>query len=172
MKRLLLLISVLLCSLCLKAQPYPPTFLGVQVTGSLETVVEQLEAAGFVKSSTYMYYGKFKGLDVQAFINWSKTKQQVHGILMNELAGISDNDQAIKKFNALVDDYTKDPDFTAAPENKKIPAGEDLRACMQNDKTYEVKFYQKGDKKSHIEVSLKYYDQTFMIFISYGNRHA
>ena len=49
MRRLLLLISVLLCSLCLKAQPYPPTFLGVQVTGSLETVVEQLEAAGFVK---------------------------------------------------------------------------------------------------------------------------
>ena len=132
-------------------------------------VEPQVTFDGLTKGETYIF--KVRSVSGNETSEYSEALTVTAG-------GNSSEEPPVEPENPQPEDpKPEDPPVTPSDPSEfyaqfKIPAGEDLRACMQNDKTYEAKFYQKGDKKSHIEVSLKYYDQTFMIFISYGNRHS
>lgn len=69
MKKLFIIITIGLFSLTALAQPTPTTFLDVQITGSKETVAQQLMDAGFTEFTKLdMYEGEF--MDGLFYIRW------------------------------------------------------------------------------------------------------
>jgi hypothetical protein len=172
MKRLYMIIAVAMLSIAASAQPTPTTFLDVQIAGGKETVAAQLIDAGFKESSRLSsFQGEFMGEPVTAIISYSKTVKQVTGLFVNtdsrfDAAGV------IKKFNQIVSDFEKDQKYTADPANKKIPAGAPLtNEYLYDNNSFEVKFYEGGDKKKEVAISVGMMDGQFYVYFRYNNKY-
>lgn len=174
MKKLHIAITVFLFSIVLQAQPGPTTFLDVvQVAGSKETVIEQLVDAGFeVLYHNSMVTGMYKGDKVKVTISgWNEKHQQVSALSVIALETF-ESAEAIRRFNNRVSEYEKDPKYVADPANRKIPTGITLtHEYISDQRHFYSKFYQDGDKKKVIEVSIHEIDGKFYIPENYYNRY-
>ena len=69
--------------------------------------------------------------------------------------------------NDMLDEFNANPNYTADPKNKRVPAGEDVAQAMLNDKTYYAYFYQDGDRRKCLEMSIHEYDGKYYVGESY-----
>lgn len=172
MKKIFMIIAAVLFSLNMLAQTAPTTFLDVQIAGSKETVAQQLMDAGFKESiKLQMYQGEFMGEQVNVSINWWKTVKQVVSLF---IAGREryESAEAIKRFHNILSEFEKDPKYTADPANRRIPAGVTLsHEYLSDNKSFEAKFYQDGNKKKQVTCAVAHIDGLFYIRWIYSNNY-
>jgi hypothetical protein len=75
--------------------------------------------------------------------------------------------EAAKRYNDILDEFNANPNYTADPKNKRVPAGEDVAQAMLNDKTYYAYFYQDGDRTKCVSMSIHEYDGKYYVGESY-----
>ena len=173
MKKLYTTIAAMLLILTALAQPTPTTFLDVQIAGSKESVIEQLVEAGFeVMYKNSMVKGMYKGDEVKVTIyGWNDDLKQVSGLSVITMEKF-ESEEAVKRFNKTVSDYEKDPLYTADPANRKIPAGVTITSEYISDhKHFDCNFYQDGDKKKVVNISIHEIDGKFYIPENFYNRY-
>ena len=172
MNKLYMTIATAMLSIAAFAQPAPTTFLDVQITGSKETVAEQLMEAVFTQfTKLSMYMGQFMGEDVKVLIRWNETVKQV-SLLIVETRGRYDAPEVIKRFNSVLSEYEKDSKYTTDPSNKKMPAGATLSdEYLSSNNNFQAKFYQDGDKKKLITIAVYDIDNKFYIRWDYWNKY-
>ena len=109
MKKLFIIITTGLFSLTALAQPTPTTFLDVQITGSKETVAQQLMDAGFTEFTKLdMYEGEFMGEQVTVRMSWWKPAKQVSSLFISGTQKY-ESAEAIRKFHNIISEFEKDP---------------------------------------------------------------
>ena len=166
-----MIIVTAMLSITAFAQPTPTTFLDVQITGGKETVEAQLIDAGFKKSTVSSYKGEFMGEPVTAIIHYNKTIQQVTSLTVTTDSRF-ENAEVIKRFNQIISDFENDPKHTADPANKRIPTGVTLTdEYLYDNNLFEVKFYQDGDKKREVSISVGQMDGLYYIYIRFVNKY-
>ena len=172
MKRLYMIIAVSMLSIAASAQPTPTTFLDVQISGGKETVAAQLIDAGFKESSRLSSFkGEFMGEPVTAIIHYNKTIQQVTSLTVTTDSRF-ENAEVIKRFNQIISDFENDQKHTADPANKRIPTGVTLTdEYLYDNNLFEVKFYQDGDKKREVSISVGQMDGLYYIYIRFVNKY-
>lgn len=170
MKKLLAIVAALFIATNLYAQEKPLTFQGVKIIDLADTVKEQFMERGFapVFRTGYLLEGQYRGLTVKLLINYSRSTGMATGIII-----IPVDDQmysaaeAAKRYNDMLDEFNANPNYTADPKNKRVPAGEDVAQAMLNDKTYYAYFYQDGDRRKCLEMSIHEYDGKYYVGESY-----
>ena len=146
MKKFSLIIAALVFSASLMAQPFPTTFKSVQVTGSYEAVVKQLEVEG-------MHEGEESVLKIEI----NENIDQVCSLTINRSNIERDTAEDIsEKFNAIYEKFEKDPKYTADRANKK--AKESLfDPSISIGLVFQAKFYQDGDPNRLVELNIRRY---------------
>jgi hypothetical protein len=172
MKKLFIIITTGLFSLTALAQPTPTTFLDVQITGSKETVAQQLMDAGFTEFTKLdMYEGEFMGEQVTVRISWWKPAKQVSSLFISGTQKY-ESAEAIRKFHNILSEFEKDPKYTADPANRRIPAGATLsHEYLSDNRSFEAKFYQDGHKNKTITCAVAHMDGLFYIRWLYSNKY-
>ena len=172
MKKLFIIIAAGLFSLTVLAQPTPTTFLDVQIAGSKETVAQQLMDAGFTEFTRLdMYEGEFMGEKVSVRISWWKPIKQVVSLFV---AGTQkyESAEAIRRFHNILSEFEKDPKYTADPANRRVPSGAILsHDYLSDNRSFEAKFYQDGDKKKVVTCAVCGMDGLFYIRWLFSNKY-
>lgn len=115
MKTILKLISVMLAATLLQytagAQQHLP-FKGIPITGTIESVVENLKNMGFIRMKTQtltmspLLSGTYAGREAVIAVNGTPTTATAYNIRVI-LLHLRDRQTAVKKYNSLKDSMTK-----------------------------------------------------------------
>ena len=156
-----------------ESDPQAPIFLGIPVKGSIDDMVVALQARGYEKSKfgKTLLLGDFKGLPSKLHIFDNDKKQVCHIQIQPQTDSHAYLDEiGVKlRFNELLDDYGNDSRYVAHPDNKKIPNKESVANEMNKDKMYKAKFYEGGDKKKIVSLSIHEYEGKYYVAIHYYN---
>ena len=147
MKRFSLIIAALVFSASLMAQPFPTKFKSVQVTGSYEAVVKQLEAEGFTTKyeGNKLLKGMYEGEESSLTIEINKNIDQVCSLTIYRSDRERDTAEDIsEKFNAIYEKFEKDPKLTPDRANKKAKSSL-FDPNISIGVVFQAKFYQDGD---------------------------
>ena len=159
MKKFSVIIAALVFSASLMAQPFPTTFKSVQVTGSYEAVVKQLEVEGFTTryEGNKQLRGMHEGEESVLKIEINEDIDQVCSLTINRSGKKRDTAEDIsEKFNAIYEKFEKDPKYTADRANKK--AKESLfDPNISIGLVFQAKFYQDGDPNRLVELNIRRY---------------
>ncbi|MDO5497580.1 MAG: hypothetical protein Q4F45_06835 [Alistipes sp.] len=171
MKKLLTFVIALLFATNLFAQSKPLTFLGVPIIDNIDKVLQQYAEKGYkprIKTSKTVY-GEYRNMIVKINILYNRDTQMATAVVViptNECMCTAD--EVGKLFNDMLDEFNNNPNYTADPQNKKIPEGEDIvEGIWEKEKVYEAYFYQDGDRRKHVELSIHEYDGKYYVAESY-----
>lgn len=172
MKKLSLVITAVIFSFSLMAQPYPPSFLGVYVTGSEQAISQQLEYIGFTKSydKSQPYAGVYKGEEAIIKLKMNEDIGQVCEFTVNiDASNKVSADEVIKKYAKFYNEFRKDPDYKADPSNKMPSSAADFDPNRKWGVAYTSKFYQGGDVNRLLELGIWKLGDLYMVQISVKN---
>ncbi|MBQ8222116.1 MAG: hypothetical protein IJZ87_02025 [Bacteroidales bacterium] len=142
MKKILLTIIVLFCSIVLFAQKDVTQFLGIPVDGYKHDVIDKLKAKGFVSSSydREILEGEFNGTDVTVYVVTNNNK--VYRIMLADQTPVDETSIKIR-FNKLCSQFENNPKYIPRDEEQTIPYDEDISyEMLVNNKRYQAVFYQ------------------------------
>ena len=163
MKRFSLIIAALIFSASLMAQPFPTTFKSVQITGSYEAVVKQLEAEGFTTKyeGNKQLRGVHEGEESVLTLEINKDIDQVCSLTINRAGKERDTAEDIsEKFNAIYEKFEKDPKYTPDRANKKAK-GTLFDPNISIGLVFQAKFYQDGDPNRLVELNICRYQAKY-----------
>lgn len=173
MKRFSLIITALMFSAALMAQPFPTTFRSVQITGSYEAVTRQLEAEGFIAHppGNKIFYGTHLGKGSRLEVEINKKLNQVCSFTLEFYDHSRCSvDEITEMFNTIYDVYEKDPLHTSDRANKKAKGAASYDPNISIGLVYQAKFYQDGDPNRLVEINIQRYQVKYhFISIKYTN---
>lgn len=148
------------------------TFLGIPVDGNEQIFIDKLKQKGFTfDSSCDCYKGDFN--DNESLVKIFSYKEKIHQILVidayaTEVMEISDA-MLISRFNTLLRQFKKHPNYIEREYNEEIPDG----TFLYYDKLYNAGFYQKGTtdnyENNHVDIGIIKYRNLKTIYLMYSN---
>ena len=142
MKKILLAIILLLCSISSYAQSDITKFLGIPVDGSKSEMIRQLKDKGFVSSDYYsdVLQGEFNGHLVNVYVVTNNNR--VYRIMVGYQNTVT-KAQIKRQFNNLCHQFESNENYISL-EDCTIPDNEDVSYEMTvNSKEYIASYYQK-----------------------------
>jgi len=143
MKKILLTIAIVVCSISSFAQNDVTKFMGIPVDGSKSAMIQKLKGKGFTYHQTGDYLsGRFNGYDVKLCVLTENNK--VYRIGIEDATACNESEIKIR-FNRLVGQFEKNDNYEhILGTNQYIPEEEDISHEMTfNSKRYEASFFQR-----------------------------